>query len=75
MCVQVDPGHGDFREHVGLHSGRENQAVRPGQQSALQTVQTGQTLTSTSLFAVVMHSKCFLNELLVELVEKKKQQL
>lgn len=45
VCVQVNPGHGDFREHVGLHSGGEDQAIRPGQQSALQAVQTGETRT------------------------------
>lgn len=41
MCVQVNPGHGDFRECVGLYPGREDKAVRPSQQSALQAVQTG----------------------------------
>ena len=44
MCAQVNPGHGDFGEHVGFDSGRENQAVRPGQQSSLQAVQTGEKL-------------------------------
>lgn len=39
--MQVDPGHGDFREHVGLHSGRKDQAVGSSQQSSLQAVQTG----------------------------------
>lgn len=57
VCVQVNPGHGDFRKHVGLHSGREDQAVRPGQQSALQAVQTGQTLTSTSPFVALGFNK------------------
>lgn len=49
MCVQVNPGHGDFREHVGLYSGGEDQAVGLGQQSALQAVQTGQTQTKISI--------------------------
>lgn len=35
VCVQVNPGHGDFRERVGLYPSREDKAVRPGQQSAL----------------------------------------
>lgn len=48
-CEQVNPGHGDFGEHVGLHPGREDQAVRPSQQSDLQTIQTGQTITETSV--------------------------
>ena len=43
-CEQVNPGHGDFGEHVGLHPGREDQAVRSSQQSDLQTIQTGQTI-------------------------------
>lgn len=41
LCVQIGPGHGDFGKHVGQYSGRENSAVRPCQQSSLQTVQTG----------------------------------
>lgn len=42
LCVQIGPGHGDFGKHVGQYSGRENSAVRPSQQSSLQTVQTGE---------------------------------
>ena len=51
--MQVNSGHGDFGEHVGLDPGRENQGVRPGQQSALQAVQTGQTTHQTSLVSQV----------------------
>lgn len=53
VCVQVNPGHGDSREHAGLYSGREDQAVGPGQQSALQAVQTGQTLKQIGVFALL----------------------
>lgn len=38
LCVQLGPGNGDFGKHVGQYSGRENSAVRPSQQSSLQTV-------------------------------------
>lgn len=50
VCVQVNPGHGDFRERVGLYPSREDKAVRPSQQSALQAVQTGKMPKKARLF-------------------------
>lgn len=42
LLVQGGHWHGDFGKHVGQYSGREDSAVRPSQQSHLQTVQTGE---------------------------------